>query len=447
MTTDEGAPSAAAERRKVFLCSGLLFLIAFLPRFGIVFVTEPLYDDQYWYIAASLLKTGTYHVLPDVPQSPRNQSLIFFEQSRPTAVRPPATPFFLAACRLAFRDDPDDVRILTAVLGSTVGILIYLTARNLGHERGGVIAGVLWAFYPPVAIISYRAFQSEPIGIYVTAGLLYLVSTGRRDCAASIALGAIWGVGILNRSDFLISAVVICGYLAVILRYPLRRLALSAAIAAAIVAPWLVRNQIVFGSPVLTTLDGFALWVGNNPWTSGTYDSEVDIHGPTETVDRSPQLRYAAAIHPDLWEVDELRRSRRFKDVTWRYLTETARTDPLRLVRLYAGKATYSLLQPGETLQLRGGEYESRRTVGAVSAFVARLWLKIMCIGFLAFRKTSASELLLLMPMAGSLIAQWIAFPLPRYEVTAVLGCILFVSIKLEPWFDICFAKMQVFSQ
>lgn len=54
---------------------------------------------------------------------------------------------------------------------------------------------------------------------------------------------------------------------------------IAAATAAALFSPWLVRNQEVFGAPVLVSTNfGANLWMGNNPQSNGGYTPLPDIN-------------------------------------------------------------------------------------------------------------------------------------------------------------------------
>jgi hypothetical protein len=45
-------------------------------------------------------------------------------------------------------------------------------------------------------------------------------------------------------------------------------------VAGVVLTPWIVRNSIVVGSPVLSSDGGRALWVGNNEWTLAIYPED-----------------------------------------------------------------------------------------------------------------------------------------------------------------------------
>lgn len=57
---------------------------------------------------------------------------------------------------------------------------------------------------------------------------------------------------------------------------------LMVCVALVISAPWMVRNMLVIGAPVMNTNGGFNLYLGNNPAATGMYISIADTpRGPT----------------------------------------------------------------------------------------------------------------------------------------------------------------------
>lgn len=69
-----------------------------------------------------------------------------------------------------------------------------------------------------------------------------------------------------------------------------------------VVAPWLIRNAFVYGSPVLSGGEGFGvgyrLWVGYNDFTL--------VHYPWDTIDKSTALAYEALSPSERAELDRL---------------------------------------------------------------------------------------------------------------------------------------------
>ena len=419
-------------RRNLILVSLALFLAAFVPRFVIMFKTTPVYPDQYWEISQSLLDNFAYRVKPIATNTSR-----FFDPNHATALRPPTTPLYIAFLRFATGDNLKAIELLTAVLGSSVAVALFFMARKLGDEKAGILAGLMYAFYPPYLIITVRTYMSEPIALYCLAAMIWMALDVRPSLRKSLLLGIVMGLGILNRSDCLNTALLMSVCMVGLMGYPVKRLAVSWLVCLSLMTPWVVRNWLAFGAPVFTTHSGYVLWQGNSPWTHGTFDNDIDDWGFNRAVEDAPQLAFVRERYPDLWEVDELTRSNYFKAVTKDYVLDLARNDQGRLFGLYAGKLLYVLLQPGELCPFEFQKYHWNPSVGTFTAFLSRFLLKLLCIYFLFARKTTASELLLLVPIVAASVSQLIAITLPRYEVPYFFGCILFVAIKLrQTWTD-----------
>jgi hypothetical protein len=101
--------------------------------------------------------------------------------------------------------------------------------------------------------------------------LLALVAFERRSLLFALATGAVVGLAILSNARLLLLPLVLAPYVAWRVR-PARRAVLAAVLvvvgAAAVTAPWVIRNEVVIGCATITT-DTRALWKANNP---ATYD-------------------------------------------------------------------------------------------------------------------------------------------------------------------------------
>ena len=95
--------------------------------------------------------------------------------------------------------------------------------------------------------------------------------------------------------------------------------------AAAVVAPWVVRNDVVIGCPTITT-DTRALWKANNPATydvlarGGWIDDVPDLPGVPPWPERAAAISVAAAK-----AVDECAQARFYRDEVLRLLARRAR--------------------------------------------------------------------------------------------------------------------------
>jgi 4-amino-4-deoxy-L-arabinose transferase-like glycosyltransferase len=182
----------------------------------------------------------------------------------PSAFRPPGYPLFLAGVYLVSDDSAQAGRYLNAVLGAVSVLLIFLVAQQLWSRRVGLWAAGIGAIYPPLALLSLELY-SEPLFIDLLLGAVLAALAYRRDPRARWALlaGVLAGLATLTRAN----AVLVLPLLALALWFPPRRSLGSLAApltallaAAAIIAPWTIRNYVVFADFVpLSTTTGFGL--------------------------------------------------------------------------------------------------------------------------------------------------------------------------------------------
>jgi hypothetical protein len=169
-----------------------------------------------------------------------------------TAFRPPLYPLLLALPTWVF--GPDAVwpaRLLSILLGMGVIALTVVFVNRIGGLLAAAAAGTAVALYPPL-VANDTVALSEPLALVLILGVLITLDQRR-----PVACGALLGLLVLTRPNaYLVILVVV-----VVLWRSLgwRRSLLSALVAAAVVAPWMIRNQVQVGSPQITTSDGFTM--------------------------------------------------------------------------------------------------------------------------------------------------------------------------------------------
>lgn len=169
----------------------------------------------------------------------------------PTAFRPPLYPFLLTPGSWLFDDALWPARLLNVVLGSLVVVLGGMLAARIGGRMAGWAAAAVLAVYPPL-LANDTVTLTEPLALVLLAAALLLLDERRWVWA-----GLVTGLVLLTRPN---------GYLvvAILALWCWRRVDLRAAvgltvIAGAVLAPWLVRNQLQVGTWRPTTSDGFTI--------------------------------------------------------------------------------------------------------------------------------------------------------------------------------------------
>ena len=270
-------------RREVILIAGLLLVAVALRSSVVLSKYDNLRDDRDSYLAiAHSLAAGNGFAFQRAPG----------EASRPTAFRPPLYPLVLAG---VFRSGAGDwgVALLHVLLGTSTVLLTYLIGHRLGLRRAALLAAGLVAVDP--LLLQYTSFpMTETLCTFlVTLLMAALVGVGRKDDYTQstedqpqveprvsfdksrfprrqIMVGVIFGLSVLCRPTILVFGLLTAlWWLGEILRKKRRPSFLmwpAVLSAAVVVAPWLVRNVLVFDRPILaTTHGGYTLLLGNNP--------------------------------------------------------------------------------------------------------------------------------------------------------------------------------------
>lgn len=241
---------------------------------------QPLTHDEQEYLALALNLAAGRGFTRDLPGAFEGPSVEHF-------ARPPLYPCFLAGLlRLAGQpldrlpaSVPPVVQVVQAGVGTCGVWLVALLAGRVAGARGRRTAAWMAAVYPPLVWLPAYALSETIYSPLALACGWYLgtVLDGpaggdrRRDGVAALSAGILAGLAALARS----SALAFAGLGAIFLASR-RRHALALALlagAAAVIAPWTVRNAAVFGRPILVAADGGVnIWIGNHPLATGEGD-------------------------------------------------------------------------------------------------------------------------------------------------------------------------------
>lgn len=195
----------------------------------------------------------------------------------PSAYMPPAYPYMLV---LLFRLHGDNLagylilELIQAGMGVLLVYVIYRMALLLAGKRVAVASASLVAIFPTQV---YACNEFHSINFYMVlgaAGVYYLIrymgqDRPRRDLEAA---GLCMGMLLLFRSEALILVLIYAAILIWRLAFDaIKPAAMFVCISLACLAPWTVRNYVVFGKVVPTTDSGGKnLWIGNNPHATGS---------------------------------------------------------------------------------------------------------------------------------------------------------------------------------
>ena len=186
----------------------------------------------------------------------------FLSETGPTAAVGPALPFVWSLLIRAFGPYSAGAwagMVLLNVLFSTLVVpAAWALGRRCGGEATGTLAAAVWALHP-IGVLGPTTYQSASglYALFVTLGLERLVALEQADRAGeplrprALSFGLVIGLSLWVEPLWL---PVLAAWLAVTLlrrRFSLLRHGLLAClVAAALAAPWAVRNLVVFHEPV-----------------------------------------------------------------------------------------------------------------------------------------------------------------------------------------------------
>jgi len=263
--------------RRTWSALPLILALALVVRIAVIVATphfRPIFDAHDYDRTALSIAHG--HGYPDSQ----------FRPGESTAFRPPLYPLVLAAV-YAVGGHWSAGRVLNALLGVAVVALVFLIAQRLWGRRTAVVAGVLAAIFPPLVTFAATLLsESLFIALVLAAVLATLEYRRSRHLGWAVAAGVVCGLAALTRANGIL-LVVGAGAGVWVLRPRLSRAALVApavvvVVAALTVAPWVVRNTIVFHRFVgISDQTGEAL--------AGTYNSQARQKGDLPGRGRPPQ--------------------------------------------------------------------------------------------------------------------------------------------------------------
>lgn len=202
-----------------------------------------------------------------------------------TAEREPAPVFLFAAVSLLTRDTLTAAAFVEIVLNLVIVAGVFALARAVAGIRIALFAALLWTLYlPPVKSAIAEVSGDLLATCCLTWGIFLFLRANRSNRSWEwIVAGLCLGVAALSRSALLavpciLALGIVCRPDAAhdterpSLRSRLRPAALLLLACGLALSPWLARNYVVFGRPVLgTTLTGYNLYRENATLPTDNY--------------------------------------------------------------------------------------------------------------------------------------------------------------------------------
>jgi 4-amino-4-deoxy-L-arabinose transferase-like glycosyltransferase len=189
----------------------------------------------------------------------------------PTAWKEPVYPFLVAGALQVFgeRARPAMMLFNIACLLGTAAALFFLGRAVFDAAAGAIAAALL--LLPSIADVStwHRVVEQSAAGLMTTlCALALLACLDRPSWRRGLGLGALFGVSALTHSATLLFVPLAAGLMLIRTLPPGREqwktAACVAVAAAAVIAPWTLRNYAVFGEFVaVRTGFGFNAYLGN----------------------------------------------------------------------------------------------------------------------------------------------------------------------------------------
>ncbi len=197
------------------------------------------------------------------------------------------------------------VGILQAVLGGILTWAVHdIAVRGRLGRPVALVAALLAATHPGLLIYSAKIHALNFDAILASLLVLVLLEIGQRPSVRSgIALGLAAAAATLERPTYVPIVISGLAYVALIhgrVRVAAAHAAFAAMIVALAVLPWVVRNNVEVGQPVLTTTGGEVLWRGNNPAASGGAVTAAGV----PILDAAPTFRDAIWGKPETEQND-----------------------------------------------------------------------------------------------------------------------------------------------
>ena len=196
-------------------------------------------------------------------------------EGHPSAYWPVGYPAFLAPLFALFGASMSVVKAANVVLHGAAALLAWMVARRLMGHGVALAAGIAVAVWPDLLFYCGES-ASENLFVPLLLGFLLLLVmwVDSRRLLHAAAAGAVLGACVLTRVTAQ-GLVVLVPAAIVLLRRSRAGLVPAAALLVAfalVVSPWVARNAIRMGAPVITTNSGVNLVMANNPKADGGYN-------------------------------------------------------------------------------------------------------------------------------------------------------------------------------
>jgi 4-amino-4-deoxy-L-arabinose transferase-like glycosyltransferase len=395
-------------RRIIVAVAALGFVLRLL--FALFYwIDKPLTHDEREYLAlAGSIASGAGFVYDEALETGTAQRF----------GRAPGYPLFLAmldAGRPMPASSPARVKIAQSAVGAAIVWLIGLLAFSAAGPASGVAAAVVAALYPPLVWTpSYVLSETLFSAVALASALVLQLAVNRAEAARSsreggalaLLAGGLIGLAALIRPAMLLFLPLALAWLLIRKRSVLA-IALIAA-AAAVIAPWTLRNIRAYGRVVLIASEGgVTFWTGNHPLARG----EGDLAANPEL--KRAELAFRRA-HPN-------RTSEELESLYYREALAWIFDHPSAWAALVARKAFYTVVPMGPSYALHSARYRA--------ASVASYLLVLPCaiLGASRLWRSRRRPVALFLLAGSAVLVCLVFFPQERFRIP-IIDPVLIVS-------------------
>lgn len=120
--------------------------------------------------------------------------------------RPPVYALFLAGIYFLFGKSIFAVRIVQALMGAVIAVIIAIIGKRVAGRKVGALAGVLWSIYPLGVFIAGIVYSEKVVATLLACGVMSLITDQNKSLRPKLVLvgGIIFGAAALTKSVVLI---------------------------------------------------------------------------------------------------------------------------------------------------------------------------------------------------------------------------------------------------
>ncbi len=338
---------------------------------------------------------------------------------QPSAAFNPIYTYFLAFFIAIFDSPARVILIAQAIINAFCVFPAYWIGRHLNNRATGLICAVIFAVLPEIVYASTSMVTESISNTLVLAAIYFylkLKDTVKYKSYSRhyLLFGAYIGfLALVNSSLLLLLPAFIIGFYFVggYKKNFLKIVFLLSVGSILVITPWIIRNYVYLGKPVIRTTFGYNLWRGNYPGASGT--GRVDPQNKDVIVLNEDYYKYLKTNVPD----SEIGMDSFFTAEAINFIKE----EPLRFIKLTLLRVLYFVTYDPTHPLTKNIFYLG----GYIFILVFGVW------GGILLKKLKRLDLAFVFIPFFHLILYSLVMVLPRYRMILVWILMIFSSIAI----------------